>query len=462
MAVARPNHQPLYTPLRQSAREFRILQLYPPEPLGDDSAEICCELEVFSLLPDSDCTRYKALSYVWGDANDRRPIVVNGHVLMVTVNLVAALRRLRSGRQKPRKLWVDAVCINQDDPAEKQMQIPLMGNIYASATTVLAWLGEDPTPSMAAAFDMSNKEESHSVISMSLVATRAVVFRKREDPEARFFQLYNGFVEILSRPYWSRMWTFQEFWLADLSPVLVCGPYQCPANEIMLRALHLEILYVGLRDGLPSFKHGYSGQFNPLTQRFVELGLPWKLDADVFEIPPSSGIKLLAMSGHRGCHDQRDRIFGLYSLMPALAKDHPADYSKPIEQVVQETTTWLILQALYEALQNFSFQGELAEEEGSVLGPSWQPDIMASSHQRLRVSDTKHYAPFPGISPYLRIEEAQMVLHRDEGTIVVPGRIIGRCEVIHQLSKDARKAITEVSNLIRMHKEPDSSTRWAK
>lgn len=39
-------------------------------------------------------------------------------------------------------LWIDAICINQHDLAEKARQIPLMTRIYSTAARVLVWLGK--------------------------------------------------------------------------------------------------------------------------------------------------------------------------------------------------------------------------------------------------------------------------------------------------------------------------------
>ena len=42
--------------------------------------------------------------------------------------------------QLPRPLWIDAICINQADQAEKEKQIPLMRHIYPNAQLVRLWL----------------------------------------------------------------------------------------------------------------------------------------------------------------------------------------------------------------------------------------------------------------------------------------------------------------------------------
>lgn len=87
---------------------------------------------------------YETISYVWGDGKVRKPIVVNGSRIEVTVNLFSALRRFRRP-DTPRVLWADAVCIDQGDKNERSSQVRLMGRVYEECWQVLIWLGEEMT-----------------------------------------------------------------------------------------------------------------------------------------------------------------------------------------------------------------------------------------------------------------------------------------------------------------------------
>ena len=68
-------------------------------------------------------------------------ITLNSSSHNVSSNLFSALRQLRR-REEQRVLWVDALCINQNDMTEKATQILLMGNIYSDIESTIAWLGE--------------------------------------------------------------------------------------------------------------------------------------------------------------------------------------------------------------------------------------------------------------------------------------------------------------------------------
>ena len=128
-----------YSPLPEHgvAKTIRLLSV----AAGSDGDEIEC------LLLDSDlavaANTFEALSYVWGDASEeaQKSIKVNGSVFKVGTTLHSALVHLRS-REDSRVLWVDAICINQQDNTEKANQLGLMRDIYRTASQTVAWLGE--------------------------------------------------------------------------------------------------------------------------------------------------------------------------------------------------------------------------------------------------------------------------------------------------------------------------------
>lgn len=130
-------------PLTNPDNEIRILTLY--QGLRTDPVQ--CKLKSHRLtpLPGSNETRYEALSYFWGSDRDQKSIeILNNQAqrtrLMVWPNLHSAMEQLRY-RDRPRELWIDAICINQQDNREKNFQVPLMPRIYTGAANVCVWLG---------------------------------------------------------------------------------------------------------------------------------------------------------------------------------------------------------------------------------------------------------------------------------------------------------------------------------
>ncbi|KAK1990544.1 hypothetical protein LX36DRAFT_592401, partial [Colletotrichum falcatum] len=97
-----------------------------------------CELTTW---PIRSAPAYHAISYTWGDANAVRQITVNGSRASVTENCFYALSQAFSGAPggggSGCYFWVDSVCINQHDAAEKSRQVKMMGSIYQNAASVL-------------------------------------------------------------------------------------------------------------------------------------------------------------------------------------------------------------------------------------------------------------------------------------------------------------------------------------
>ncbi|KAK5940581.1 hypothetical protein PMZ80_006998 [Knufia obscura] len=127
-----------YDQLSDPEPYIRVLQLLPAENEDDD---LHCTLHAMCLSHSpEDKYAYEALSYAWGDSQERRTVYLDGCLLYITVNLDAALRHLRY-TSRNRRLWVDALCINQSDDREKSLQVAVMRHIYAKAYRVLVWLG---------------------------------------------------------------------------------------------------------------------------------------------------------------------------------------------------------------------------------------------------------------------------------------------------------------------------------
>ncbi|KAG4255443.1 hypothetical protein FPRO04_03975 [Fusarium proliferatum] len=134
----------VYQPLiHQQTRALRV------HPSADSDVEIECDLFTIDLKKKSGATvtgnskkaGYEALSYTWGDPEPTKRILVNGLPFWISANLFAALRQLRLP-ERPRLLWIDAICINQNDLIEKAGQVGMMFSIYLKAYRVVVWLGQ--------------------------------------------------------------------------------------------------------------------------------------------------------------------------------------------------------------------------------------------------------------------------------------------------------------------------------
>lgn len=126
----------LAVPIGSSQKQIRLLTLEAAER-GDG---VVCTLKSVLLKDDMD---FKALSYAWhnpGSGLSKLITLGDMEAYRIGDNLYRALQDLRTPH-KARRLWIDALCINQSDDAEKGQQVQLMGNVYRSAERVVIWLG---------------------------------------------------------------------------------------------------------------------------------------------------------------------------------------------------------------------------------------------------------------------------------------------------------------------------------
>jgi hypothetical protein len=127
-----------YPPLPSGNDSIRLLRLKPDK---NNSADIRCELFNYSLENACRTHLYEALSYVWGEPDNKLSIFIQSLRFDITKNLHAALLQLRNHTIE-RVMWVDAICINRENLEGKAEQIQIMARIYGQANRMIVWLGE--------------------------------------------------------------------------------------------------------------------------------------------------------------------------------------------------------------------------------------------------------------------------------------------------------------------------------
>ena len=132
----RPSQLYELLPVHQQPQAIRLLDLEREDTNID--APLKGTLRVANLR---DCPKFAALSYAWGSWSSPRDIITcNNSRIEITSNCHEALRNLRR-LFGPITIWVDSICIHQDDDIEKAAQIPLMEEIYTFAQPTYIWLG---------------------------------------------------------------------------------------------------------------------------------------------------------------------------------------------------------------------------------------------------------------------------------------------------------------------------------
>lgn len=355
----------LYSTLNTNREEIRLLTLSP----GKHDADIHACLSVVSLqnfpLPE-----FNALSYVWGDTVLRKPISLNGTVLTVTENLEAALRRIRE-EDEIRVVWVDAICVNQDDVKERNTQVLLMKKIYSQAVKVQVWLGEEEegdTEAMVFLTLLSSGEhlfpkgcyEGHG-LEESRVSNLA-----REEDKTDCWQVILLLNRFMSKPWWSRTWTLQEISLArDVE--IVCGGFQVPWNDIK---------NVSHQRG-----NHWSSCCNArrlCTSCMTGLAKAGNLIGDIEVARAGNSATLymplldtLGRNRFRNATDPRDKVFAMLSLVrPAIAEELLPDYEASVKKVYIEAAMKAIKWTA--SLQLFTYISKRGTPEYQL--PSWVPD----------------------------------------------------------------------------------------
>ncbi|KAL8665309.1 MAG: hypothetical protein Q9202_002360 [Teloschistes flavicans] len=185
-------HTRIYSELDASVQQIRLIRLKRSQNPDD----IYVELETYQI---DQCPPYNALSYAWGDQNKLQLIDLNGIRHAVTTDLHSALKHLRP-QLEDQLMWIDALCINQQDVKEREFQVSLMRRIYSQAYQVTVWLGEQSHDSDLA-FDFLH------------------MLSDQDEPVDWFYNLFQigklmdgfiPFVHLYARSYWRRLWIVQE------------------------------------------------------------------------------------------------------------------------------------------------------------------------------------------------------------------------------------------------------------
>ncbi|KAH8656082.1 heterokaryon incompatibility protein-domain-containing protein [Tricladium varicosporioides] len=245
--------QPLFkyaqSPLPSPATYIRLIELLPPREGGPENITGVSTRPIYGRIfsaPIASLPTFKALSYSWGTSPERVRIEISGRDgeyggLFITPSLEIALQHLRHPSESTR-VWIDQICINQDDNQEKGEQVSLMCEIYSNAEEVLVWLGPAANESDAL-MDLWQEigqeisdwglESYYTKERFSLLQEIVAEIDPSEEKTISFHQICRTSIEKLhvklraiaawyKREWFSRVWIIQEFCLGARA-VFVCG-----------------------------------------------------------------------------------------------------------------------------------------------------------------------------------------------------------------------------------------------
>ncbi|KAI0849711.1 heterokaryon incompatibility protein-domain-containing protein [Daldinia vernicosa] len=415
------------------AGSIRLLSIVP----GFASEAINCSLVIVADVEQA--PTFDAISYVWGTELSEEPIMCNGQRMTVTKNLIEAMRYLRplprwdsvitwpenhplhssrnvwrefaSNRQEERghsdfqqaiPIWIDALCINQKDNAEKSLHVKLIDRVYANAHTVKIWLGKLPNTAYPTPPEMQllqgvpvfltqrsksigQRGKMPVILTMIAQALRNVQAGEiyptasKSAADAVYRNLVHGFPKasaedwLYLREFFDNLW-FQRVWIVQevvLAPraIAILGDWEVQWTALGQAATWFQTHGFALPTNV-EFK-GELGDLLPIS----EVAAMWHMHMTPGKRRPL--LQMLRDLRGRKATLKEDKVYATYSLAEETANTDRLDpliepvYGKPINEVYQNVIRFLLIE-----------HGELSalSHAGGIQGlkttawPSWVPD----------------------------------------------------------------------------------------
>ncbi len=361
-----------YSPLPQGS--IRLLYL-EPNGYGDLAT---LRVAHFDNLP-----RYFALSYAWAAEPRKVPIQVDRRVLYIGPSLAAALQQLQNIATKNLVcdglvswLWIDSLCINQEDVLERSHQVQVMGLIYSRAVRTLIWLG--PTSDLEPAFVLIDqiydvfREENPRARFLAEIPLRLYSDRRHATLclPAWHDELWEHLTRLSQLPWFSRTWVIQEVTLSRADPVVFYGSHRYPWDRLAWAASWLR------RNGYLRLAQVPSQMQNVDTMSNIRRSRSrWHLDA-----------LLLATSVKCHASNPRDKVYSLLGLAiealgpSCVPRELYPDYELDVVQVYARVSRFL-----FEKSKVLAILTRASGVPGSAIHtrqrklmlehlPSWVPD----------------------------------------------------------------------------------------
>lgn len=336
---------------------------------------------------------YEALSYAWGSIDNPASILVERldgeHTdidLLIPQNLALALRYLRF-KDRTRTLWADSICINQRDLLERNSHVKRMSDIYKLAYRVVVWLGAPSESSHLAMRSLRRyaAQVDYTASRHRLSAPGALhpgwSLDASEVPFDR--EVWQSILDLVSRPWFDRLWVMQEVQLASHLSVIFCG-----WDHIDWPSLRRAIMCLRDLPGVP---------LADWVSRFIGL------ERLVGPVADTDFLRLLSRAQQRLCSDQRDKIYGVLSLAsPQLASLISPDYAKPLSSVYTDA-----FMAVVRHTQRLEILPYCIEKPTSPPGlPSWVPDWTVFPRAPLghRITYLMHTVTAAHTSPHMELQ----------------------------------------------------------
>ncbi len=430
------------------------------------------------------CPPFIALSYVWGDPLATAAIRIDGKCVDVGVNLRDALARiydvsstLQAGISTSTKtlstgqvelfLWVDAVCINQADMAERSRQVPRMREIYRSAYSVLVWLGD---------FEKLQRGEldvdvpAHSLLLDAMGVEELDGFPKLVNEwdasvlgDVAFDELNHAYLNLMASPWFRRVWVLQEYALSCRRPIALIGSYLLPLRVLedwpatmreRTRALDTSPKEISSRlDRLHVIEAGKRSNWPSAAIRYLIRATEFRSKSTAHQL-----VRLVAKMGGQRATVPHDYIYGLLGLVDSwtLPSHLAPDYTLPHARVFADYARFLIRRT-----GDLRLLMDRASHPDCLEGtPSWVPNFgtYSADLESEPEPQTRHVGGFVTDSRILVAQGTKVaeVLHHHAPERDEDGRFIA--SNMEQSLREFHDKILAVS--AKMRSEPVSHVAW--
>ncbi|KAI2467553.1 HET-domain-containing protein [Annulohypoxylon bovei var. microspora] len=393
---------------------IRLLRIFP---ISSDGL-LECNIRTVQ-LNGAQTPQYDALSYTWGpttqkevdkgmNAERHRVIICNGRVLSITENLFNCLTQLKESGHY-RDLWVDAICINQDDQDERSEQVNIMADVYHSAERVIVWLGAADEYTRLACELVGNLNKL-SKEDLQTITPRACENKQSTDLLgcANSSKHWEALLWLFGRTWFTRAWVVQELVLARETTVL-CGQYEFDWETMASISGHM----AEQTSANTYQQHSYK---NPAKLAAIKKDIQALQAAAKKDILDGTGnilLRSLIRCRTYEVSNDRDKV---YSLLGLARRRHDSTislyprYDSSVSEVYTDVAEYLL-----EVSDDLHV---LAHAEGDkfrqVSGlPSWAPDWSVKKDLGLRITGYTRYEAAGQLPCFKEI--------RGKGTLVLRG-----------------------------------------
>ena len=409
-----PSDEYHYSHIDSAHGEIRVLHVEN----GSKTDDIVCHFQHVHL---SQKPYYIALSYCWGSHQKRAVIWLEGKSFKITMSVDAALRALRIdkpgmgqdahsldcdevARAQSLVIWIDAICINQEDLDERSQQVKIMKNIYQLATQTIVWLGGNDEEAiivqqLISRLQLEMASELGIDVSLRVLDLQDRIRRYKLENGFKFYPstppskflppfdspAWNYLASFYAQPWFTRMWVIQEVNVSRY-PLLAYGNRRLNWVAVAGVAKWLSAVNIEFRSKRDKFAMlKYACFISTLTNG-------WTM------------YNLLRLARHFNATDRRDKIFALLGISKEeISRQPPAstlvpNYRLTVQEVYTNFTRHLLKA---EGISDtFALVGHACDDGFPSWVPRWDlpcpcmrfreiPPFQASGNELQSVQETK-------------------------------------------------------------------------